>query len=376
MSTVALAPLREAPSPARERETSLAVGRATYRPILTLDQGRVAGYEAVTLPDADPIPTALSNLQRPSAQRRDATARARATARLRGALAARPALCDGCFLAIEVDARTIVDLEARQILAALGELSGVVLVITGQTLHLSPDTLRRALHAIRARGARVALSATGVGAMDLRVLLDCEPDVITLDGHLVATTQDGAALALVELLAGVADKTGAALLATCVERADELDVLSHLGIRLAAGPVFGNPSADIRALATRALERLTPRPARPTDSMRSLLEIHAHARDICDAREMLASNPELEVVVLVDRSGHPRELVALSTGSGRRGSVTSVSLDTAVSDAARRAIARPTGERFHPLVCTDRAGRYVGVVRIERILERLAQLVG
>jgi hypothetical protein len=47
-------------------------------------------------------------------------------------------------------------------------------------------------------------------------------------------------------------------------------------------------------------------------------------------------------------------------------------VDTAVEDAALRALTRPPGERFDPLVCTDNAGRYVGVVRMERVLDRLA----
>ena len=49
-----------------------------------------------------------------------------------------------------------------------------------------------------------------------------------------------------------------------------------------------------------------------------------------------------------------------------------VNLDTTLADAARRAIVRSSPSRFHPLVCTDSAGRYVGIVTIERLIERLA----
>ncbi|SFB76902.1 hypothetical protein SAMN04487968_101419 [Nocardioides terrae] len=42
------------------------------------------------------------------------------------------------------------------------------------------------------------------------------------------------------------------------------------------------------------------------------------------------------------------------------------------ADAARRAIVRERASRFHPLVCTDNGGRLLGIVRIERVIERLA----
>jgi hypothetical protein len=51
-----------------------------------------------------------------------------------------------------------------------------------------------------------------------------------------------------------------------------------------------------------------------------------------------------------------------------------VNVDTDPAEAARRAIVRERPSRFHPLVCTDNAGRFLGIVRIERLLERLADL--
>lgn len=40
-------------------------------------------------------------------------------------------------------------------------------------------------------------------------------------------------------------------------------------------------------------------------------------------------------------------------------------------EAAERAITRQTAQRFHPLLCVDDLGRYVGVVRMERVLTYL-----
>ncbi|MBA2636975.1 MAG: hypothetical protein H0U79_01935 [Solirubrobacterales bacterium] len=44
-----------------------------------------------------------------------------------------------------------------------------------------------------------------------------------------------------------------------------------------------------------------------------------------------------------------------------------------VADVARRAMTRPLVDRFDPLLCCDDLGRYIGVVRVERLVDRLAQ---
>jgi hypothetical protein len=37
----------------------------------------------------------------------------------------------------------------------------------------------------------------------------------------------------------------------------------------------------------------------------------------------------------------------------------------------RRAMTRPRPVRFHPLVCCDELGRYLGVVPVERLVEQV-----
>ena len=43
-----------------------------------------------------------------------------------------------------------------------------------------------------------------------------------------------------------------------------------------------------------------------------------------------------------------------------------------VREVARRAAARPEHSRFYPIVCVDDVGVAVGIVRVERLLLRLA----
>jgi hypothetical protein len=44
-----------------------------------------------------------------------------------------------------------------------------------------------------------------------------------------------------------------------------------------------------------------------------------------------------------------------------------------VVEVARRVVGRPEHCRFDPVVCIDERGRAVGVMRLERILLRLAE---
>lgn len=80
-------------------------------------------------------------------------------------------------------------------------------------------------------------------------------------------------------------------------------------------------------------------------------------------------------LVLVDPGARPVRLVeraALLRSEPFEHRVAMVALGTPVAEGARLATRRPRPERFQPLVCCDGTGRYVGLVRIDRILESLA----
>ena len=52
-------------------------------------------------------------------------------------------------------------------------------------------------------------------------------------------------------------------------------------------------------------------------------------------------------------------------------SIAQVKATTRITDAARRAMTRPHQRRFDPMACVDDAGTYLGVVRVERLIEAL-----
>ena len=60
-------------------------------------------------------------------------------------------------------------------------------------------------------------------------------------------------------------------------------------------------------------------------------------------------------------------------GSWGTTEVLAVNIDTPLPDAVTRAMARPRQIRFTPLVCTDNAGRFLGILPIERLMSHLAE---
>jgi hypothetical protein len=47
-----------------------------------------------------------------------------------------------------------------------------------------------------------------------------------------------------------------------------------------------------------------------------------------------------------------------------------------VVETAQRLVNRPESQRFDPVVCVDDEGQSIGIIRVERILTRLAELNG
>lgn len=103
--------------------------------------------------------------------------------------------------------------------------------------------------------------------------------------------------------------------------------------------------------------------------------------DLTRAHAVFASDPGLDVVAVLDRHGRAVALLRrqLRTDDGTADpQVVPVSLRAVVTadvtEVAGRAMTRPPGTRFDPVVCGDTYGRYVGIVRPERLVLRLVEL--
>ena len=81
---------------------------------------------------------------------------------------------------------------------------------------------------------------------------------------------------------------------------------------------------------------------------------------------------EHDWLVLVDGSAHPVSLVeraALLRGEPFERRVDVAGPALSLRALARQALGRPRADRSRPLTVCDEAGRYVGLLRIERLLE-------
>lgn len=344
---------------------------AAYQPIVDLARGITVGFEALARFDHP-------EQRRPDvwlARARNAGCVAELEARcLSKALEARIALPPNCFLTVNVSPDLLATNPIRAVWAATGDLSGVVVELTEQAPIEDYGALEGDLTALRAAGALIAVDDAGAGYAGLRHLLSLRPSIIKLDRELIRDLDvDRAKLALVDMLGVFAGRIDAWVLAEGIERPGELAALADLGVPLGQGYALARPGPgwpELEPAAVRVLAEHRPRAGQHT--VRALVETVPFARDLAEAAALSAAEPT-GTVVLLDQYDRPhtlysRDLAVLGPGQPAM----RVNVDTHPREALLRATTREPAERFAPLLCTDNAGRYLGIVRMERLIFALA----
>ena len=344
--------------------------RSVVQPIVDVARGVVTGYESLTRFDSAP---ANPELWFAAARELGCEAELEAAV-LRCALARRAELPGNCFLSVNVSPSALTAEPVRQVLRALPTLDGLVVELTEQAPVESYGELEPDLDWLRGAGALIAVDDAGAGYAGLRHLLNLRPSIIKLDRALVCDIDlDETKRALAELLGTFASRVDAWLLAEGIERAGELDTLAGLGVPLAQGYFLGRPGPGWPEIDTDAALRLAARrPVTHRDTLAAHLTPAPAAHDLRGAALLLAERG-VEVVVLVDR--YERPVAALTPDTAALGVVRPgmrANVDTPTAAAAARAITREPSERFGPLLCIDNAGRYLGVVCMERLVGALA----
>ncbi|ACU38966.1 GGDEF domain-containing protein [Actinosynnema mirum] len=272
-------------------------------------------------------------------------------------------------------------------------------------------TPRKALLAgvrwLRDAGVRVALDGVGDGDVPLALLTDVAPDQLKLDrGIVVGLPDDGGRAALLTALLGVCEQTGSVLVAEGVETEAQLAALRRAGVRMAQGDLLAParrrpdvaatiPSALAETADPEAVARTTPnlRLAGPsvTDFLHpaTTLPETATAEEV---REVLAAQPSVTGVVLVDGRGRPswtlernRFLLAVTGPFGH-----ALHANREASRLADRP--RAVGARFSALellevvthgdreranddlVVVDEDDKCLGVVRVADVVRGVAEL--
>jgi EAL domain-containing protein (putative c-di-GMP-specific phosphodiesterase class I) len=349
--------------------------RPFFQPIVDLERGAVCGYEALARFDGGPPPdewfaaAARLGLEGPLE-----------ALMVRDALDARAGLADECFLAVNVSPQALLSDEVAEAFAEAGRLDGVIVEVTEQS-DADLRLLRTALDALRERGAQVAVDDAGAGYSSLGRISALRPQYVKVDRALVADLDvDTGKAAIVEALCELAGRIDAWIVAEGVERLEELDALLRLRVPLGQGYAFGRPAAEPGGVQPGAAERIREHVAAPArePGVAALVEAVPTLPERTSKQALtivFARRPRPDFVALVDRAGRPRGLVRRDDHDHGRGFMRNflpVTATMSPATIARRAMARPPARRFDPMVFVDDAGCYGGLLRLERVVEALA----
>lgn len=342
-----------------------------YLPILDVARGVAAGYQAQTQPsdlqdvDAAEVPPLDADCHG------DATARAIATA-----LSAVPTLPVNTFLTLPIGAAVAATRPVREALLAHGSLRGVVLDISGFNGTAPVGDLEYVLAQYRDNGALISVGGHGAAQPELTSIVRLKPSILRLGRDWVrGVDRSEAKRRAIEVIGQLAGQLDAWILAEGVSTTAELRALAGLAVPLAQGPLIGEAREFWPAVEVSAAAALPAPPTREGDGvLRSLLQQAYTTRNAMAATAVLPETTGYDVVVVVDEFQRPVSLLEQGDATAWEATeVLAVNVETSVADAVARAMVRPRATRFTPLVCTDAAGRFLGILRIERLMAHLAQ---
>ncbi len=335
-----------------------------FQPIVDLASATVAGYQAQPRFPG----TAAPDVWSAAAAEAGLGAELEALA-LRKALAALPDLPPHTFLSVTVRPHLLGSAPVAAAFAEPATLRRVVVTLTEQLPTADLGALRTRTAALRSRGALIGIAGSGLAGLEQ--LAEVRPQLVTLDRALVAGAgTDPVTAALVELVGTFTSRIDAWLLADGIDTAAELAASARLGVPLAQGWLLGRPTPHFAELTPEvaALVRSHVARARLTDTVTSLLRpVRVRESDEDDA----VPAP----YVLLDPRGVPVELVLTDprTGAPYRAPVSlTVHPSADVPATLQRALVRPPVHRFDPVICTDRSGAVLGLLRVEDLASAAA----
>ena len=217
-----------------------------FQPIISLSERRILGYEALTRgPSNSPLHSPLNLF-----------AVARHAGRLSELeLACRKSACRR-FSELKLDGKLFLNVSpdsllepnhqpgrTLQLLQAFGiPPSQVVIELTEQSPTDDFALLDTALHHYRAMGFSIALDDLGAGYSSLRLWSELRPDYVKIDRHFIdGIHQDAVKREFVGSILQMAKASRAEVIAEGIEQAEELAVLSEMGIDLLQGYLISRP---------------------------------------------------------------------------------------------------------------------------------------
>lgn len=347
--------------------------RLAYEPIADLARGAICGFEAI-----ERFPEALTPERwREEAVRRGLEADWDAFV-VGSVLHARESLPPDCFLAFNLRAATLLREPVRRALAHAGRLDGLVIELAPRIARRDEARLVAAAAELRDAGALFALDGVGGEDAVLRHAMLMRPEFVKLGPPLVAGVHgDDVRRVLLDAIGRLASRFDAWVVAQGVADVKDLDALLRLGVPLAQGSLIGVQAKTLTPVAfgLSAYARERGAAMRTPSALATLVEPVEPVEQGREADAARGEDPESSWIPVVDAQRRPVGLIERGAAArvGPAGSeLLVVAPASTPTEVARRAMLRPRRHRFAPLVCCDARGRYLGLVRIERLVESLA----
>lgn len=343
----------------------------SLQPIIDLKRGVVAGYELLARFDhpngESPAAWFATACALGCVDQLDAVI-------LKAARRFLPKLPANTFLAVNVTSQGAVSPAVLDAVRVGERLDAMVIELTEQSDVEDIERLADASHKMRARGAMIAIDDAGAGFAGLQRILSVRPEFIKVDRSLVARVDgDPARAATIEMLGALANRIDAWLVAEGVERKAELDRLMQMNVPLAQGYLFARPTPSFEQPDTAWIRKLaSPAKHDPPDCIAPLLETPQPAQEEAGADDLdwrFGDDEGLEFLPIIDERERPVGLV--ERGATSPIAIIKVLPSTLTAEALGRAMTRPREIRLAPLVCCDEVGRYLGLIRVERLIEHL-----
>lgn len=341
-----------------------------FQPLVDLERGVVAGYEMLARFDY-PLGGSPADWFRAAHELgRVAELDAAMLLLARAALKRLPA---NTFLSVNVTGSGVTADAVLDAVVHGPRLEPLVLEITEQSEIDDVERLGASAALFRERGAMLAIDDAGAGYASLQRILAVRPQFIKLDRSLITDIHgDEVKAAATEMMGALASRMDAWIVAEGVERLGELERLLQMRVPLAQGYLFAKPAPGFERLDASWATRV---PAGAEDgALGELVERVQPAMAAVDREEigwrfadgaldyLPVVDSDRKVVAMVERAGF------VAGGHGRVAPMR-VSPTSAQSEVLRRAMARERDDRLHPVVCCDEFGRYLGMVRVERLVD-------
>ncbi len=377
--------------------------RTLFQPIVSLADGSVLGYEALS---RGPIGTRLEGADAlfSTAAQRGVAAQLERICRFK-AIENASGIPPGCLLFLNISPRVFEERNEALSRDVVGQnrlaQDRIVLEITEKQAIDDFDLFKRTLLHYSRQGFKVAIDDAGAGHNSLRAVTEVRPHYIKLDVALVRDIdRDRAKNALVSAIIIFARRIDAKVLAEGIETVEELATLIDIGVEFGQGfllarpsAVFAEPKPEIAAFIREraSASRTAPAPKRMTISTVTrrapALPPTAYTMEVM---EIFDRNPDLDSVVLTE-SGTPIGLVSRTKLyerlSHRFGysiyakrpvrlvmddSYLAVDVNDSVDDVARKVVHRRRSEMYDEIVVLEN-GAYSGVVSVRDLLHTMTE---